>query len=112
MPRTIVWFRYDLRLSDNAVLAAAVKSATQGHQVVPIFCFDDRFMKIDNVLDQRQGARITGEPKMGKFRAKFLMESVNALKQALQGIDSDLFIYYDRPERVVPGAQCARLSFR
>lgn len=103
MPRTLVWFRYDLRLSDNAVVAAAVKAAKQGHEVVPLFCFDDRFMKIDNVIDQRPGARKTGEPKMGKFRAQFLLESVNALKQALQGIGSDLFIYYDRPERVVPG---------
>ena len=104
MPRTVIWFRNDLRLHDNAIVAAAVDNAKQGHEVVPLFCFDDRAMRIPNVIDQRPQHRQTGEPKMGKYRAKFVMQSVNALKDALQKIGSDLFIFYQRPEKVIPGA--------
>lgn len=105
MPRTVVWFRNDLRVEDNPVLAEAVKNAKNKHEIVPIFCFDDRAMAARNVIDRRPGHRQEGEPKMGPHRAKFAMEAVNDLQRSLQGIGSDLFIYYDHPERVIPGAQ-------
>lgn len=103
MPRTIIWFRNDLRLHDNPCVNEAVKNAKQGHEVVPLYCFDDRNMRIANVIDQRPQSRMTGEPKMGKHRAKFVLQSVNALKETLQSIGSDLYIYYARPEKVIPG---------
>jgi deoxyribodipyrimidine photo-lyase len=105
MPRTIIWFRNDLRLHDNPIVAAAVEAAKQGHEIVPLFCFDNRSMSIHNVIDQRPSSRMTGEVKMGPYRAKFVMQSVNALQKKLQEVDSDLLIHYDRPEKVIPGAE-------
>ena len=99
-PRTILWFRNDLRLRDNVAVAEA---AAAGGEVVPIFCFDDRFMSARNVLDRRPHGRMVGDPKMGAPRAQFQLESVNALRNALQGIGSDLLVFYDRPENVIPG---------
>jgi hypothetical protein len=103
--RTIVWFRNDLRLQDNYVIAEAMRAAKMGHEIVPIYCFDDRFMSASNVLDRQYHKRLAGEAKMGAFRAKFLLESVNDLKSSLKNIGSNLLIYYDRPEHVIPSAQ-------
>lgn len=99
-PRTILWFRNDLRLRDNVAVAEA--AAAEG-DVVPVFCFDDRFMSAQNVLDRRPHARMLGDTKMGAFRAHFQLESVNVLQKALQKIGSDLLVFYDRPENVIPG---------
>lgn len=70
---------------------------------MPVFCFDDRFMSAQNVLDRRPHARMLGDTKMGAFRAHFQLESVNVLQKALQKIGSDLLVFYDRPENVIPG---------
>ena len=42
MKISIFWFRRDLRLHDNTALNEALKS---GHQVVPIFIFDDNILQ-------------------------------------------------------------------
>lgn len=105
MSRTVLWFRNDLRLHDNAIVAAAVKAVKdkQCESVVPVYCFDPRMLSDLNVIDRHAHKRFTGHAKIGTHRAQFLMESVNALKAALQAIGSDLFIYYGRPEAVLPG---------
>ena len=44
--RVIVWFRNDLRVHDNPVLAEAIKivqARPQMTEVIPVFCFDPRF---------------------------------------------------------------------
>ena len=113
MPRTILWFRNDLRLHDNAIVAAAVATvADKGHTVVPIFCFDDRFMSARNVIDQHPHTRKVADPKMGRFRAKFLLESVNDLRSSLQALGSDLFVFYERPEAVIPRVPCLTPAHR
>lgn len=106
MSRTILWFRNDLRLHDSSIVAEAVKAVKDKkcESVVPVFCFDPRFTEVANVIDRHPHKRFTGEPKIGKHRAQFLLESVTALKTALQAIGSDLYVYYDRPEVVLPGA--------
>lgn len=80
----------------------AVK-ANKSTRVLPVFCFDPRQAQ-RNVLGRPPHARLLGSPKLGAHRARFQMESANALKAALQGIGSDLAIYYDTPETVLPGA--------
>jgi deoxyribodipyrimidine photo-lyase len=104
MRRTILWFRNDLRLHDNPIVAEAMKVAKTGEEIVPVFCFDDRFTSARNVLDQRPHAKMLGDPKMGRYRAKFIMECVNDLRRSLCKMGSDLLVYYDRPENVLPGA--------
>lgn len=78
MENVIVWFRNDLRLRDNKLLAIAEEKK---YQVIPFYGLDDNWLKNDAF----------GFQKMGAFRAKFLLESLNDLKQNLQAINSDLF---------------------
>jgi deoxyribodipyrimidine photo-lyase len=63
-------------------------------QVVPVFCFDPRLF----------GTTRLGNPKTGPFRSEFLLESVHALRAALQGIDSDLLTTNSAPEHTMSGA--------
>jgi hypothetical protein len=44
----VLWFRNDLRLHDNAIVAEAVKAvrAKQVDEVVPVYCYDPRFFKV------------------------------------------------------------------
>ncbi|KAL0033876.1 hypothetical protein WJX77_008773 [Trebouxia sp. C0004] len=88
--RIIVWFRDDLRLHDNpTVHAAATKvKSKQAAEVVPLYCFDPRHF----------GTTPHGSKKTGDYRAKFLLESVQDLKQNLKSIGSDLLIHMGRPE--------------
>ncbi|MCB0813561.1 MAG: deoxyribodipyrimidine photo-lyase, partial [Flavobacteriales bacterium] len=63
MKRALVWFRNDLRLSDNPALAAAVRHA---EEVLPLF-----------VLDPRQtGACSFGLERLGPWRRVFLREGL------------------------------------
>ena len=63
-------------------------------QVIPLYCFDPR--QFDRTP--------FGNPKTGAFRAKFLLESVMALRARLRGLGSDLLIANGRPEDVLTGA--------
>ena len=64
-------------------------------QVVPLYCFDPR----------QFNRTPFGNPKTGAFRAKFLLESVLALRAKLRGLGSDLLIANGRPEDVLTGAE-------
>jgi deoxyribodipyrimidine photolyase len=103
MRRTFLWFRNDLRIHDNPIVAEAINAAKKGEQVVPVYFFDPRFTSSRNVLDQRHHARLVGDPKMSGYRAKFLMECVNDLRASLRSLGSDLLVFYDKPETVLPG---------
>ncbi|MGB6328677.1 MAG: deoxyribodipyrimidine photo-lyase [Halarcobacter sp.] len=72
----ILWFRRDLRISDNAILSYAKKD------VLPIFIFDK------NILNKL--------PSIDK-RVTFIYKSVLELKKKLQGLGLDLAIFYDEP---------------
>jgi deoxyribodipyrimidine photo-lyase len=77
--RGIVWFRNDLRLHDHPALTAAL---TACESVTCIFVLEDRFFETG----------IGGLPRMGAYRAKFLLESLGALRGQLRALDSDLVI--------------------
>lgn len=87
--RAIVWFRQDLRMHDNEALTDALRSA---EEVLPVYVFDTRTFK---------GKTKFGFPKTGKFRTKFIIESVLDLKQSLQKLGSDLIIRVGRPEEEI-----------
>lgn len=84
----IVLFRSDLRLDDHAALTRAVE---QHATVIPLFCFDPRHF----------GRTPHGFDKTGKYRARFLIESVRALRDALRAKGCDLLVRLGRPEDVV-----------
>ncbi|MCB0543627.1 MAG: deoxyribodipyrimidine photo-lyase, partial [Saprospiraceae bacterium] len=84
--RAIVWFRQDLRLHDNEALGTALRMADE---VIPIYVFDERVFA---------GKTRFGFPKTGRFRSRFILESVIDLRQNLRQIGSDLVVRVGRPE--------------
>lgn len=70
----IVWFRNDLRLHDHPALAAAVD---KGDTVIPVFILNSRLL---------QGKHA------GANRNRFLLESLQNLKENLQKLGADLVV--------------------
>ena len=89
MKTSIVWFTTNLRICDNKPLLEAI---THSDQVIPLYIFD-----INNLEDTNFGTR-----KMGKFRLKFLMESLQELDVALKEIDSKLLFKHGKPKEIIP----------
>ena len=87
--RIVVWFRQDLRLHDNEALCEALAHADE---VIPIYVFDERRMSDKTSFGFR---------KTGKFRTKFLIESVTDLRQSLQQRGIDLIVRIGKPEEEV-----------
>ena len=87
--RTIVWFRNDLRLSDNEVVQTALKSS---EEVFFLYCLD-----------------LTNHPEMEGFktpigfhRIKFLLESIKDLKTLIENCGSSMIFKLGKPELTVP----------
>ena len=78
MSTCILWFRNNLRLGDNMPVAEAY---AQFDTVIPIF-----------ILSDSQHSSKWAEPGMGPHRARFLVESLEDLKQGLRNASSDLLI--------------------
>jgi deoxyribodipyrimidine photo-lyase len=85
----LVWFRNDLRIHDNEILLEATRKADK---VLPVYCFDPYYFK--NTL--------SGNPKTGNFRARFLIESVADLRKNLQSLGSELIIRVGNPAEILP----------
>ncbi len=90
LKRAIVWFRQDLRLHDNEALTEAI---THADEVIPIYVFDERVFK--------GKTRWFGFPKTDKFRAKFLIESIEDLRESLRAIGSELVVRVGKPEEEI-----------
>lgn len=85
----LVWFRNDLRVHDNESLTNAVQ---QNETVLAVYCFDPRHFEETPF----------GLKKTEKFRAKFLIESVTALRESLEKLNIPLLVYYQNPEDSIP----------
>jgi deoxyribodipyrimidine photo-lyase len=81
----LVWFRNDLRVHDNESLTNAIQ---ENDTVIAMYCFDPRHFEETNF----------GFKKTEKFRAKFLLESVTALKRNLEKLNIPLLVYHQKPE--------------
>lgn len=90
MKRSIVWFRNDLRLHDNEALKDAISNSDE---VIPVFVLDPRVFR---------GKTRYGFPKTGKFRLKFILESLADLRQNLESLGSTLYVFEGLPEDVIP----------
>lgn len=88
--RAIVWFRLDLRLHDNEALNEALKNVDE---VIPVYVFDERtFLGSTGRF---------GFPKTGRHRARFIIESIQDLRQSLRERGSDLIVRVGKPEEEV-----------
>lgn len=81
MKRIIVWFRNDLRLSDNEALHQACLDADE---IIPYYCFEESAIHNES----------WPFPKTGAFRAQFILESVAALQAQLREEGLELQIYH------------------
>ncbi len=88
MSISLIWFRNDLRITDNLALTQACK----GNRVIAIYCFDPRYWAEDEF----------GFPKTGPFRSQFLYQSIEDLRQQLAGLNISLFVFQNPPEHVIP----------
>ncbi|GGI57708.1 DASH family cryptochrome [Winogradskyella haliclonae] len=86
---SIVWFRNDLRVYDNAVLYEACKT---GNKLIGVYCFDPKQYTIDKY----------GFKRTEKYRTRFLLETIIDLKQNLDKLNIDLLVYNAAPEDIIP----------
>ncbi|MFZ5375176.1 MAG: cryptochrome/photolyase family protein [Campylobacterota bacterium] len=73
--RRILWFRRDLRVTDNPLLS-------QGGEVLPIFIFDPEIL-----------ARLRRDDR----RVTYIFDAVVRLKSELQALGMDLILFHGRP---------------
>ncbi len=79
----IVWFRYDLRISENNAFTNAIKDGN----VLPIFIFDKGLFKLET---------------SSSFHFKFIKDSLNDLKDKLRKeYNSNLSIYYGNTNEIL-----------
>lgn len=89
MKTALIWFKTDLRLTDNETV---VKAIAQNDQVIPVYCLDENHFKNTPF----------GFKKTGSFRAQFLLESLVNLDQNLRKLGSGLLVIKGRPEIELP----------
>ncbi|HBH07465.1 MAG TPA: DASH family cryptochrome [Flavobacteriales bacterium] len=86
-----VWFRNDLRVQDQTSLFKAVNSH---YRVAGVYCFDRRLTEPGRY----------GFPKLGSYRRKFLIESLESLKNNLQDLGIPLLLLNGSAQNVLPKA--------
>ena len=85
---SIVWFRNDLRVRDNNSLLRATQS---GNPVIGVYVFDPKFYRKDR----------WGFIRTGRYRAKWLIESVAALQKNLAKHNIPLLVSVGKPCDVI-----------
>jgi deoxyribodipyrimidine photo-lyase len=83
----LIWFRNNLRVQDNTSLLEATKNSGK---TIGLFCFDPR-----HFAETKYGFK-----KTDKFRARFLIETIQELKNNLEQKNISLLVYFDQPENV------------
>lgn len=89
MITAVVWFKTDLRITDNETL---LKAVLQNDVVIPIYCLDESHFKTTPF----------GFQKTGNFRAQFLIEALIDLDINLRKLGSGLIILRGKPEIEIP----------
>ncbi|NVO30052.1 cryptochrome/photolyase family protein [Hymenobacter lapidiphilus] len=84
MKVVLFWHRRDLRIHDNAGLAAALQS---GYPVVPLFIYDREIL---DLLPSRQDARVT-----------FIYDQVERLGRETEAAGGSFLAFYGRPLEVL-----------
>lgn len=102
-PRTLVWFRVDLRLHDHPALTHALS-----HPLVtplPVYIFDPRHF---GPAPSSSTSSTSTFLRTGRHRIRFLLDAVASLRAALRARGSDLLVRVGHPETVLP-LLCAQL---
>lgn len=88
MSTCILWFRNNLRLSDNFPVAHAYANYDR---VIPVYLWEHPSEELDR----------WGNEAMGAFRRAFLQESLEDLQEKLQEHDSDLLVVENAEGKLV-----------
>ena len=88
MSTSLVWFTNNLRTNDNETLSRATKF----DRVIAVYCFDPRHFEEGDF----------GFIKTGKYRTKFLIESVQNLRTKLKDLNISLLVFCDKAEDCIP----------
>ncbi|WP_316746739.1 DASH family cryptochrome [Pedobacter gandavensis] len=83
--RILVWFRNDLRLHDNEML---VEALAKSESILPVYFFDPQYFQETRFETLKTGVQ----------RAKFLLESVAALRLSFQQLGGDILLVHGSPE--------------
>lgn len=95
MGNKIVWFRNNLRVRDNEPLLNAVDAAKKsGGSVIPLYVIDPFWF----------GETSFGFPMQGKFRRKFLFQSLRDLDNNLRELGAQLWIAEGTSEEALSNA--------
>ena len=79
----ILWFRYDLRLENNDSVGGAIKEGN----VLPIFIFDEDFLKLET---------------SSSFHVQFIIQSLLELREEFkQKYNTKLNIYYGDTKEII-----------
>lgn len=84
----LVWFKTNLRLSDNECLFRAL---ADNDEVIPFYCLDDQLLQTTEF----------GFKKAGDFRLNFLKENLLQLDDELRKAGSGLVLLYGTPEKEI-----------
>ncbi|WP_410220196.1 DASH family cryptochrome [Pedobacter sp.] len=87
--RILVWFRNDLRLHDNEMLTEAI---AKSDEILPVYFFDPRHFE--------KTAYFTH--KTGLIRTRFLVESVNSLRDSFTKLNGNILVLRGKPEELLP----------
>lgn len=89
MKKGVVWFRNDLRLTDQQALIDAAEACDE---LLLIYVADPRMWTEDQ----------WGISKTGVFRTQFLWESLQDLRDQLEVLGAELWFRWGKPEDVIP----------
>jgi len=84
----LVWFRNDLRLHDNEILSKAIQNSID---IIPIYCIDPA----------QFGVSQFGFRKTGKFRTRFLLDSLVELRKSFNKNGGKLLIEFGDPAEIL-----------
>ena len=90
MKGAIIWLRNDLRLHDHGGFHYAEKKGFDF--LIPVYILDEHELK---------PGPFTGLPSLGPYRAAFLMQTLDNLRENLRKIGSELWIYRGNPAEIL-----------
>ena len=85
----LIWFTTNLRIQDNKSLSEALKP---DGDLKAVYCLDPAWFKSGSL----------GFPKMNRFRAQFLLESLDNLSIQLNQLGIPFEILFDTPAKALP----------
>lgn len=86
--RSIVWFKSDLRISDNETLVKAIK---ENDEIIPIYIFDEEDYQLTSF----------GTKKIGPFRFQFLREALTDLHEQLKSKGGGLVVLKGKTTEII-----------